>query len=550
MSYKLETIVAWAKRKWFVYPGSDIYGGLANSWDYGPYGSLVRKNITDIITKKFVQERDDVVLLDAALLMHPKVWEASGHVSGFNDPLIDDKKTWERFRADKLIEDYFEEESKSFKERYKNWDKKEPLEEESNDWLLVSYKNDPIISNLINFFKNEEKIEIEESYLNKFRDLPDVEMLDKAIEYSLQKKLGIKNLVPDSWTLDELYNFFIDHGIKNPTNKQVWDWTKVRKFSLMLSTNLWVIEDETSKVWLRPETAQWVYVNFKNIVDTTRMKVPFGAIQIWKAFRNEITPWNFIFRTREFEQAELQYFVEPGTSDQYFEEFEKLYWDFWLHDVWIKKENIRQRDHADDELAHYASKARDFEYHFPWGWWELQWIHDRWDFDISNHQKHSWVNLQYTDPQGKRYIPHVVETALWVWRTIVTAMIDAYDEEEYQDANGKTENRVVVRFNKNIAPIKFAILPLIKKNNEMMELSEDIFKKLSKKYMCEFDEKWAIWKRYRRQDEIWTPYCITIDFDTLEDNTVTIRDRDSMEQIRVNIDDIEKVYEEGFDSFK
>lgn len=486
MTYKLETIVAWAKRKWFVYPGSDIYGGLANSWDYGPYGSLVRKNIIDIIIKKFVQERDDIVLLDAALLMHPKVWEASGHVWGFNDPLIDDKNTWERFRADKLIEDYFEE------------------------------------------IKKKENIDDE----------------------ALLKKLGVKNLVPDSWTMEELYDFFVKHTIKNPRTQQVWNWTKVRKFSLMLSTNLWVIEDETSKVRLRPETAQWVYVNFKNIVDTTRMKVPFGAIQIWKAFRNEITPWNFIFRTREFEQAELQYFVEPGTSDKYFEEFEKLYWDFWLNDIWIKKENIRQRDHADDELAHYANKARDFEYRFPWGWWELQWIHDRWDFDISNHQKHSWVNLQYTDPQGKRYIPYVVETALWIWRTIITVMIDAYDEEEYQDANWKTENRVVVRFNKNIAPIKFAILPLIKKNDDIIKLSKDLFKKLSKKYMCEFDDKWTIWKRYRRQDEIWTPYCITVDFDSLKDNTVTVRDRDSMEQIRVNINDIEKVYEKGFDSLK
>lgn len=546
MLKSLENIVAWSKRKWFVYPGSLIYGWLANSWDYWPYWTLLRKNIVDIIFKKFVQERDDIVYLDAALLMHPKVWEASGHVWGFNDPLIDDKKTWERFRADKLIEDYFEEEWNNLLRKWKEFCRVKW----AYDWENINYNKENLDDR---FFVNEFLYSIWIENKIKYSEDGDLDWTDvteKLKEAYFCEKLKVKNLVPDSWTMEELYDFFIEHGIKNPRTKQVWDWTKVRKFSLMLSTNLWVVEDETSKVWLRPETAQWVYVNFKNIVDTTRMKVPFGAIQIWKAFRNEITPWNFIFRTREFEQAELQYFVEPWTSEQYFKEFEKLYWDFWLNDIWIKKDNLRQRDHADDELAHYANKARDFEYYFPWGWWELQWIHDRGNFDISNHQKHSWVNLQYTDPQGKRYIPHVVETALWVWRTMVTTMIDAYDEEKYKNSNGQEENRVVVRFNQNIAPIKFAILPLIKKNDDMINLSEDIFKKLSKKYMCEFDEKWAIWKRYRRQDEIWTPYCITVDFDSLKDGTVTIRHRDTMEQIRVDIQDVEKVYEEGFDKFK
>lgn len=486
MTHNLETIVWWAKRKWFVYAWSDIYWGLANSWDYGPYGTLLRKNIVDLLLKRFVQKRQDIIYLDAALLMHPRVWEASWHVGGFNDPLIDDKKTWERFRADKLVEDFFEE------MRVKKWYDDEQLKSE---------------------FK-------------------------------------LKNLVPDSRTFEELYNFFVSNNLKNPNTKQVWDWTEVRKFSLMLATQLWVIEDSWSKVWLRPETAQWIYVNFKNIVDTTRMKVPFGAIQIGKAFRNEITPWNFIFRTREFEQAELQYFVEPWTSEKFFEHFEQEYWKFWLEDVWLKKENLRQRDHDKDEMAHYAAKARDFEYKFPWGWWELQWIHDRTDFDVKNHQEHSGVNLQYIDWEWKRYIPYVVESALGVGRAMVTVMLDSYDEEKYIDWNGNQEERIVVRFNKNVAPIKFAILPLIKKSEEMIKISEEIFDDLSEKYMCEYDEKWAIWKRYRRQDEIWTPYCVTVDHQTLDDGTVTVRDRDSMEQIRISRQDITQVFEKWFNFFK
>lgn len=486
MKKSLDSVVSRAKRKWFVYPWSDIYWGLANSWDYWPYWTLLRKNIVDLILKRFVQKRQDMVYLDAALLMHPKVWESSGHVSGFNDPLIDDKKTWERFRADKLIEDFFE----NIRE-----DKK--------------YSDDDI--------KSEFKL---------------------------------RNLVPDSRDLEELYNFFIENNIKNPNTKKTAERTKVRKFSLMLSTQLWVIEDSWSKVWLRPETAQWVYVNFRNIVDTTRMKVPFGAIQIWKAFRNEITPWNFIFRTREFEQAEIQYFVEPWTSWKFFSHFEEEHWKFWLEDIGLNKENLRQRDHDKDEMAHYAAKARDFEYKFPWGWGELQWIHDRTDFDLKNHQEHSWSIMQYVDWNGKRYIPHVVETALWIWRAMITVMVDSYDEEEYIDSNWNQEQRTVIRFNKKVAPIKFTIMPLIRKSKEMLEISNEIFDDLSNRYMCEYDERWAIWKRYRRQDEIWTPYCVTVDHQSIEDWTVTVRDRDSMEQIRVPKDQIYRVYEEWFNNFK
>lgn len=478
MNYPLETIVAWAKRRWFVYPGSDIYGGLANARDYGPYGALLRKNLMDIIVKTFVQERDDILLMDAALLMHPKVWEASWHVATFNDPLIDDKNTWERFRADHLIEWHIE--------SVRDW--------MSDDELLVH----------------------------------------------IQKTIDIPNLVPDSRSLELMYEYVKMFGIKNPNSKKDPAWTEIRKFSLMLSTQLWVIEWEWNKVWLRPETAQGIYVNFKNLRDTTRMRIPFGAIQIGKAFRNEITPGNFIFRTREFEQAEMQYFIEPGTNAEQFKRFEDAYRDFWVNRIGIKKENLRQRDHAEDELAFYANQARDFEYKFSRGWGELQGIHDRTDYDISNHMKHSGVDMQYHDPiTGQRYVPNIIETALWVGRAMFVAMADAYEEEEYKDGNWETASRTVLRFHKNMAPVKFAILPLVKKDEDQVRIAQEIYAKLSDQYMCEYDDGGAIGKRYRRQDEIGTPYCITVDHQSIEDGTVTVRERDSMEQKRVSIDEIE-----------
>jgi len=417
--------------------------------------------------------------MDAALLMNPKVREASGHVGGFNDPLIDDKKTGERFRADKLIDDKIAEDQKK--------------------------------------------------------------LSDKEILENMKKEISswIKNLVPTTRTHEEQKKFIVNYCPNNPNTKKKANWTDIRKFSLMLSTQLWVIEGEGEKVWLRPETAQWIYVNFKNLRDTTRCRIPFGAIQIGKAFRNEITPGNFIFRTREFEQAEMQYFVAPWDNKKYFAMFEELYRDFRVNKIGLKKENLRQRDHAADELAHYAKQARDFEYNFPRGRWELQWIHDRGDFDISNHMKYSWVDMQYHDPYtGKRYIPQIIETALWLWRAMFTAMVDSYDEEKYTDGNGAEASRVVVRFHKNIAPIKFAVIPLVKKDEKMVQMAHDIYKKLSKDHMCEFDDSGNIGKSYRRQDEIGTPYCITVDHQSLEDGTVTIRERDSMKQKRIKSEDI------------
>ena len=489
MSYNLETIVAWAKRKWFVYPGSDIYGGLANSWDLGPYGSLLRKNVLDAWVKEFVQKRKDMVLLDSAILMNPKTWEASWHLSNFSDPLIDDKNTGERFRVDKLIEEKIEEFRKSSS--------------------------------------------------------------DKEILSKLKKEFSVENLIPESWTFEQMKAFIEKYIPNNPNSWKKADWTDVRKFNLMFKTFQWVTEDNTSAVYLRPETAQWIFVNFKNILDTTRLRIPFGIAQIGKSFRNEITPWNFLYRVREFEQMEIEYFVEPKQDDQHFEDWKKDSWNWWVDKIWIKKENLRFRDHEQDELSHYSSWTADIEYHFPWGWGELQGIAKRTDYDLKQHQKFSWVNMQYTDPKTwLRYIPYVIEPSWGLTRAILTAMLDAYDEEKYTDPKWNEQTRVVLHFHKNIAPIKFAILPLMEKKEEMKNIADEIFDKLSENYVCEIDVRWNIWKRYRRQDEIWTPYCITIDFDTLDDNTVTIRDRDSMEQIRIKIDDIPKVYEKWFDAFK
>ena len=481
MAYSLETIVAWAKRRGFVYPGSNIYWGLANAWDLGPYGSLLRKNILDLWIKEFVQKRQDMILLDSAILMNPKVWEASWHLGNFSDPLIDDKSTGERFRVDKLI---------------------------------------------------EEKIE-------EFRK----ERSDEEILTKLKEEFWVENLIPESWTFQQMKAFIDKYIPNNPNTWKKADWTEVRKFNLMFKTFQGVLEDASSTIYLRPETAQGIFVNFKNILDTTRVRVPFGIAQVWKSFRNEITPWNFLYRLREFEQMEIEYFVEPENDEPYFEQWKKDSWNWWVNKVWIKEENLRFRDHEKDELSHYSAWTVDIEYKFPWGWGELQGIARRTDYDLKQHQKFSGENMQYTDPKtGKRYIPWVIEPSWGLTRAILTVMLDAYDEETYTDPQWRQQTRTVAHFHKNVAPIKFAILPLVEKNEDMKKLANEIFEKLSENYMCEVDWKWNIGKRYRRQDEIWTPFCVTIDFDTLEDGTVTVRDRDSMKQVRVKIEDIEDVY--------
>ncbi len=473
MEVSLDTIVAWAKRRGFAYPGSDIYGGLANAWDLGPYGTEIRRNIINSRWTTFVQQRPDMIGLDAQILMNPRVWEASGHVGGFSDPLVDCKKCKSRERADKLIED-----------------------------AIFALKS-----------KDESKLaEIEKVY---------------------------GSLTPEAWTFDQQSKFLLEYKIKCP-KCGACDWTEPKKFNLMFKTEQGIVEWEGKEIYLRPETAQGIFVNFKNILDTTRMRIPFGIAQIGKAFRNEITPGNFMFRLREFEQMEIEYFVEPGTQDKYCKEWTDNSWQWWLEEMWINKDKLRLRDHEKDELSFYSTGTSDIEYLFPRGWGELQAAYaSRTDYDLKQHMQFSGKDLQYNDPYtGKRYVPYVIEPSFGLTRAILAVLIDAYTEEKYADGNGTEQTRIVARFHKNIAPVKFAIIPLLKKDEAMVKFAEDLYKKLSKTYMCEFDDSGNIGKCYRRQDEIGTPYCITVDHQTMEDGTVTIRDRDTMEQKRIKPEEI------------
>jgi len=446
----MEKVVALCKRRGFIYPGSEIYGGLANTWDYGPYGTELKNNIKQHWWKTFVQERDDIVGLDSSILMNPKVWEASGHVNSFSDPLMDCKNCKERVRGDKLIE----------------------------------------------------------------------------------KKLGVEAAVGK--TLKEIGEIIKKENIKCPKCGKC-DFTEARSFNLMFKTHQGVIEETASAVYLRPETAQGIFVNFKNIVQTCRQKIPFGIAQIGKSFRNEITPGNFTFRTREFEQMEIEYFVSPKEKKEIkkiFDEWKKDCYD-WYVEIGGKKKNLRYREHKKDELSHYSTMTFDIEYKFPFGWGELMGLAYRGDFDLAQHENYSGANLKYTDPAtNEKYIPHVIEPSFGAERSVLTILLDAYDEDKIDK-----EERTVMRFAPNIAPIKVAIFPLVKKE-KLIKVSKKIFDELKGEMKVEYDESGTIGKRYRRQDEIGTPYCITVDFDTLEDKKVTLRDRDTTKQKRVAIKDL------------
>lgn len=473
MWYSLETIVSWAKRKWFAYPWSDIYGGLANAWDLWPYGVELQKNIQDNRWNFFVRSRKNVIGLDSQILMNPKVWEASGHVGWFSDPLVDCKKCNSRSRADQLIEEYIKKNNTELKE--------------------------------------------------------------------INKKIWVNNLTPEAWTFEQQAEFLAKFNIKCP-KCGACDWTEPKSFNLMFKTQQWIVEWEGKDIYLRPETAQGIFVNFRNVIDTTRSRIPFGIAQIGKAFRNEITPGNFMFRVMEFYQMEIEFFCE-NTEEEWLKRFE--YWKreskkWWEEEIGITPEKLTFRDHDKDELSFYSKGTCDVEYEFPRGWGELQGIAYRTDYDLNQHVKHSGKDLQYSDPQTwKRYIPHVVEPSRGLTRAVLTAMIDSYSEEKYIDGKWNEATRTVAKFHKNIAPIKYAILPLIKKDEKQVEIANDIFAKLSKKYMCEYDEAGAIGKRYRRQDEVWTPFCVTVDHQSCKDGTVTLRDRDTMEQKRVKIEELE-----------
>ncbi|WP_434968594.1 glycine--tRNA ligase [Rosettibacter firmus] len=464
----VDKIVSLAKRRGFVFQSSEIYGGLNGCWDYGPLGVELLRNIKEEWWKAMTY-RDDIEGLDAAILMHPRVWEASGHVENFTDPMIDCKQCKSRFRLDTLTE-------------------------------MISDKNkEKAIKELdINLFNQEGSID------DKFTSI-----------------LENQNLAPK---LLELINC--------PQCGNKGTFTQPRKFNLMFKTFLGPVEDESNVIYLRPETAQGIYVNFLNVANSSRQKLPFGIAQIGKAFRNEINTKNFLFRTREFEQMEMQYFVKPGTDKKYFDEWKEIRIE-WYKSLGMTPSKLRFHDHPKDKLAHYAKEATDIEYEFPFGWGEIEGIHNRTDYDLSRHQEYSGKSQLYFDDETKeKYIPYIIETSAGASRSFMAFLIDAYYEEE---VNG--ELRSVLRFHPKLAPIKAAIFPLVNKDG-MPEVALKIESQLRPHLKIFYDDKGAIGRRYRRMDEAGTPFCITVDTQTLQDETVTVRDRDSMNQVRVSISNL------------
>jgi len=446
--FSMDKIVALCNNRGFIFPGSEIYGGLANTWDYGPLGVEFKNNVKKAWWRKFVQESPYNVGMDCAILMNPETWVASGHVVNFNDPLMDCKACKARFRADKMIEDY-------------------------------------------------------------------------------AKEKGL-DVHPDGWSHEQMADYIAEQGITCPECGKT-DFTGIRKFNMMFKTFQGVNESTANEIYLRPETAQGIFVNFKNVQRTTRKKLPFGIAQIGKSFRNEITPGNFTFRTREFEQMELEFFCAPGTELEWY-----AYWKDFCHkfllSLGMKDEHLRLREHSKEELSHYSNGTTDFEYLFPFGWGELWGVASRTNFDLKAHHEHSGKSMEYMDPfTNEKFIPFCIEPSLGADRVALAFLCDAYDEETLE--NGDVRN--VLRLHPALAPFKAAVLPLQK--NKLGDKAREVYEMLAKRFMVDYDETGAIGKRYRREDEIGTPLCITVDFDTLEDETVTVRDRDTMEQIRLPI---------------
>ena len=457
----MEKIIALAKGRGFVHPGSEIYGGLANTWDYGILGVELKNNIKKAWWQKFVQESPTNVGVDCAILMNPQTWVASGHIGSFSDPLMDCKECHERFRADKIIEDY-------------------------------------------------------------------------AAENGITLESSV-----DGWSQEQMKAYIEENNIPCPTCGK-HNFTDIRQFNLMFKTFQGVTEDAKNTVYLRPETAQGIFVNFKNVQRTSRKKIPFGICQVGKSFRNEITPGNFIFRVREFEQMEMEFFCEPDTDLEWFAYWKQFCIDF-LKSLGMKEEEMRVRDHDPEELSFYSKATTDIEFLFPFGWGELWGIADRTDYDLTQHQNVSGEDMTYFDDEKRvKYLPFVIEPSLGVERLFLAMLCGAYDEEEI----GEGDVRTVLHFHPALAPVKIAVLPLSKKLNEG---AEKIYAQLSKKYNCEFDDRGNIGKRYRRQDEIGTPFCITYDFDSETDGKVTVRFRDSMEQERIAIDELENFFADKFD---
>ncbi|WP_406541910.1 glycine--tRNA ligase [Clostridium ljungdahlii] len=453
----MDKVVALAKSRGFVYPGSDIYGGLANTWDYGPIGVELKNNVKKVWWQKFVHESEHNVGIDCAILMNNEVWVASGHVGNFSDPLMDCKECKARFRADKLVEEHM-------------------------------------------------------------------------------TAQGVEKASADGWSNEKLEKYIDDNNIVCPSCGKK-NFTDIRQFNLMFKTFQGVTEDSKSEIYLRPETAQGIFVNFKNVQRTSRKKIPFGIAQIGKSFRNEITPGNFTFRTREFEQMELEFFCKPGTDLEWHDYWKKYCWNFLLS-LGIKEENIRFRDHDKEELSHYSNATSDIEYLFPFGWGELWGVADRTDYDLKQHQEHSGKDMTYLDTVTKeKYIPYCIEPSVGADRAVLAFLVDAYDEEELEGGDVRT----VLHFHPAIAPFKAAILPLSKK---LSEKALEVYNILRKDFNVEYDDAGSIGKRYRREDEIGMPYCITVDFDTMDDNTVTVRDRDTMEQFRIKIEELSAFIQE------
>jgi glycyl-tRNA synthetase len=453
----MDKMVALCKNRGFIFSGSEIYGGLANSWDYGPLGVEFKNNVKKAWWKKFVQENPYNIGLDCAILMNPEVWVATGHVGGFSDPLMDCKECKARFRADKLVEDHMASE-------------------------------------------------------------------------------GAEVAVADGWTNEEYKEYIEKHNVVCPKCGKM-NYTDIRKFNLMFKTFQGITEDSKNEIYLRPETAQGIFVNFKNAQRTSRKKVPFGIAQIGKSFRNEITPGNFTFRTREFEQMELEFFCKPGTDLEWFQ-YWKEYCKNFLFNLGMGKENLRFRDHEKEELSFYSNATCDIEFLFPFGWGELWGIADRTDYDLKRHMEHSGEDLSYLDPTtNEKYVPYCIEPSLGADRVALAFLCEAYDEEELEGGDVRT----VMHLHPALAPFKAAVLPLSKK---LSEKALDVYGILSKKFNVDYDEAGSIGKRYRREDEIGTPFCITIDFDTMEDESVTVRDRDTMEQVRMPISNLVSYIEE------
>ena len=460
MEKTMDKIVALAKSRGFVHPGSEIYGGLANTWDFGILGVELKNNIKNAWWQKFVKESPTNVGVDCAILMNPQTWVASGHLGSFSDPLMDCKECHERFRADKIIEDYCQ----------------------------------------------ENGIKLESSV--------------------------------DGWTQEQMKNFIEENNIPCPTCGK-HNFTDIRQFNLMFKTFQGVTEDAKNTVYLRPETAQGIFVNFKNVQRTSRKKIPFGICQVGKSFRNEITPGNFIFRVREFEQMEMEFFCEPDTDLEWFAYWKKYCID-WLKSLGMKEEEMRVRDHDKEELSFYSKATTDVEFLFPFGWGELWGIADRTNYDLTQHMNVSNEDLSYFDDvKNEKYIPFVIEPSVGVERLFLAFLCGAYDEEEI----GEGDVRTVLHFHPALAPVKIGVLPLSKKLNEG---AEKIFNELSKKYNCEFDDRGNIGKRYRRQDEIGTPFCVTYDFESETDGAVTIRDRDTMQQERIKISELDAYFADKF----